>query len=103
MNRWREAIASYERALALKPDYFEAKFALCMAQLPVLYADEAEIAERRAAYDQELRALCREVDEPGRAANRRIMGLDLGRGARLAKTMSAPRGPWPGPSPGAGR
>ena len=57
MNRWREAIASHERALALKPDYAEAALAACMAELPVLYADAAEIAERRAAYSAHLQTL----------------------------------------------
>ena len=60
MNRWREAIASHERALALKPGYGEAALAACMAELPVLYGDGAEIAERRAAYATHLQALCNE-------------------------------------------
>ena len=37
----------FERALALKSTYAEAILAVCMAQLPILYMDEPEIAERR--------------------------------------------------------
>jgi len=61
-GRWREAIASYQQALRLKPNYGEAQFGLCMAQLPVLYADEAEIVVQRQAYTSQLEALCRNVD-----------------------------------------
>ena len=62
MNLWREAVASYAKALTIQPDHAAAKFALCMAELPILYADTAEIAERRAAYAERLTALCRAVD-----------------------------------------
>jgi protein O-GlcNAc transferase len=49
-GEWEAAIASFSRAVALKPDYADARFGLCMAQVPVLYRDAAEIDERRAAY-----------------------------------------------------
>jgi tetratricopeptide (TPR) repeat protein len=61
-GKWAEAVIDFERALALKPGYAGAKFDLCMAQLPVLYRDEPEIAERRAAYRECLEALCDDVD-----------------------------------------
>jgi protein O-GlcNAc transferase len=61
VNRWRESIACFERLLSLKPDDPSAKLALCMAELPILYADEAEIAERRAAYAARLESLAAEV------------------------------------------
>jgi protein O-GlcNAc transferase len=61
-GRRAEAVIDFERALALRPDYAEAKFAVCMAQLPILYMDEPEIAERRAAYQARLEALCDDVD-----------------------------------------
>jgi predicted O-linked N-acetylglucosamine transferase (SPINDLY family) len=48
--RIAEARAHFERAVALRPDFAEAELALCMAELPALYADAAEIDERRAAY-----------------------------------------------------
>jgi protein O-GlcNAc transferase len=57
-----EAVACHERALDLKPDFAEAWFALCMAQLPILYMDEAEIGRRRAAYQNRLGALCADFD-----------------------------------------
>ena len=66
LNRYEEALASYEKAIALKPDFGEAEFALCMAELPILYMDEAEIMTRRTAYEQRLRALC---DEGNRSTN----------------------------------
>ncbi len=71
VNRWRESIASYQRALALAGDNPTARFAVCMAQLPILYTDEPEIAERRAAYAQQLESLAAEVGRmtrPGRCA-----------------------------------
>jgi protein O-GlcNAc transferase len=56
------AIVHFERALAIRPSYIESMLALCMAQLPVLYMDEAEIDMHRAAYQQRLTQLCEEVD-----------------------------------------
>jgi protein O-GlcNAc transferase len=61
-GRQAEAVMSLERALALKPGYADASFALCMAQLPILYSDESEISASRAAYRRRLEALCAEVD-----------------------------------------
>ena len=57
LNRWRESIACFERLLSLKPDDPATKLALCMAELPILYADEAEIANRRASYAARLKSL----------------------------------------------
>jgi predicted O-linked N-acetylglucosamine transferase (SPINDLY family) len=62
MNRWQEALASYDRALTIRPNDAFVKFASCMAELPILYADEPEIVERRAAYQKRLAALCDDVD-----------------------------------------
>jgi protein O-GlcNAc transferase len=62
MNLWRGAVKSYATALTIRPDHAAAKFALCIAELPILYADTAEIAERRAAYAERLTALCHAVD-----------------------------------------
>lgn len=61
-NRNDDAIADFNKAVALKPDHAEARFAACFAELPTLYDDEAEIARRRAAYEQKLRALAADVD-----------------------------------------
>jgi len=49
-TRIAEARAYFARAVALRPDFAEAELALCMAELPALYADAAEIDERRGAY-----------------------------------------------------
>ena len=61
-GRRAEAVMHFERALALKSTYAEAILAVCMAQLPILYMDEPEIAERRAAYRERLEVLCNDVD-----------------------------------------
>jgi protein O-GlcNAc transferase len=57
------AISSYREAVALKPSDALARLSLCMAQLPILYRQESEIADRRAVYCQELLALCRDVED----------------------------------------
>src|SRR5438034_316926 len=62
LNRLDEALASYDKAIALKPDYAEAQFALCMAELPILYENEPEITVRRTAYERRLNALCEAGD-----------------------------------------
>ncbi len=72
MNRPEQAVASYARALAERPDFAAAKFATVMAQLPVIYMDEAEIAGRRAAYTQQLEALC---EAEGRGAHDLVKGV----------------------------
>jgi protein O-GlcNAc transferase len=61
-SKFADAVASFERAVAIRPDFLEAKLALCMAQLPILYADESEIAQARAAYRQCLTALHEEIE-----------------------------------------
>jgi predicted O-linked N-acetylglucosamine transferase (SPINDLY family) len=61
-GRQAEAIAAFQRALDIKPDYAEARLALCMSQLPFIYADEDEIATRRAAYRESLASLCEDFD-----------------------------------------
>ena len=66
-GKWAEAVVDYERAIALKRDYPEARLALCVAQLPVLYTEEREIAERRAAYQQQLEVS--DVDQRRRACD----------------------------------
>jgi protein O-GlcNAc transferase len=61
-SQFVDARASFERALKLHPDFLAAKLALCMAQLPILYADEAEIAQARADYRRHLTALRDDVE-----------------------------------------
>ncbi len=62
LNKNDEAAAEFAQALSLQPDHAEARFAACFAELPILYADEAEITRRRAAYEQKLRALAADID-----------------------------------------
>jgi protein O-GlcNAc transferase len=56
---------SFARAHFLKPDFLEAEFAMCMAELPVLYENAAEIADRRGAYRERLANLCTDVGIAG--------------------------------------
>lgn len=64
-----EARACFAQALAIKPDYLEAKLALCIAQLPILYAQEAEIAGQRAAYHKHLTELQADIERRETFAN----------------------------------
>ena len=61
-TRIAEARTHFARALALKPDFLEAELALCMAELPALYEDESDIAERRETYAGRLARLCTDVE-----------------------------------------
>jgi protein O-GlcNAc transferase len=65
LSRIDEAAACFERAVAAAPEFVEARFALCMAQLPIVYSNEAEIPRRRALYESHLQAL---HDDVARAA-----------------------------------
>ncbi len=58
-----EAAACQERVLALEPGHAKAAFALCIAQLPLIYADSAEIPRRRAAYRHHLLRLAERLEE----------------------------------------
>ncbi len=62
LNRWEEALETYRRALVLEPGHAKAQLARVMAQVPIVYRDAAEIAERRAAYAGALQAWCDTVD-----------------------------------------
>ena len=59
-----KAVTHFERALAINQNYAESRFALCMAELPILYTDEAEIGVRRAAYEQRLDEFIGDVKRP---------------------------------------
>jgi protein O-GlcNAc transferase len=52
-----EAAALHARALAIDPNNAHARVALCVAQLGVIYRDEAEISRRRQAYADHLNGL----------------------------------------------
>jgi predicted O-linked N-acetylglucosamine transferase (SPINDLY family) len=63
-GRVDEAALRHRQTLSANPDYADAKFGLCMAQLPIIYENVGEIAERRAAYETHLRELCHDLDRP---------------------------------------
>jgi predicted O-linked N-acetylglucosamine transferase (SPINDLY family) len=58
LNRPDDAVASCERAVALDPLFSRARWTTPLFTLPILYADEHQIGERRADYERRLRALC---------------------------------------------
>jgi predicted O-linked N-acetylglucosamine transferase (SPINDLY family) len=62
LNRNDDAAVDLRKALALRPDDAKARYAACFAELPILYADESEIARRRTQYEVLLRALCADVE-----------------------------------------
>lgn len=76
MGRWQEATASYERACASHPENVRARLALCMGQLPVIYETEAQIDERRQAYEQQLQHLCAQAEQD-RGGFAKVVGLYL--------------------------
>jgi protein O-GlcNAc transferase len=76
MGRWQEATASYEQVCASQPDNVRARLALCMGQLPVIYETEAQIDERRAAYERQLQHLCAQVEQD-HAGLAKVVGLYL--------------------------
>ena len=51
------AVESYQKALEIRPDLVAAKFGICMAQLPIIYTNFAEINIRRNNYQQHLQDL----------------------------------------------
>ena len=66
-GRTDEAVALLREVVAAAPALAAARFALCMAHLPPIYASEAEIDARRAAYAQELDRLIAWADAHGAA------------------------------------
>ena len=58
LNRPDDAVASCEKAVALDPAFSRARWTTPLFTLPILYAEEGEIAVRRADYERRLLALC---------------------------------------------
>lgn len=54
LDRWEQAGASYARAIQLDPAFGAARWALAMAQLPSVYDNASQVAERRAAFARQL-------------------------------------------------
>ena len=61
LGRNDEALADLAQALALKPGHAGARFADALAELAIVYNDEAEIGRRRASYERKLKALAADV------------------------------------------
>jgi protein O-GlcNAc transferase len=57
LGQTAEAIDHFERALAINPSHAEAQLAVCMAELPIIFTDEAEVRVRRGAYEKRLNKL----------------------------------------------
>jgi len=62
LNLNDKAISDFERAVQINPDYIAARFASCVAELPILYIDEDEIDRRREAYEKKLLAISADVE-----------------------------------------
>jgi hypothetical protein len=73
----------HRQVLSVSPDYADAKFGLCMAQLRIIYEHVGEIAERRAAYEGHLRELCRNLARPEAASS-------LAKGSARTSRFSSP-------------
>ncbi len=67
-GRTDEAIAGFRNLLRIDPELAAARVALCMAHLPPLYRDDAEIERRRRDYGAELEALAAYADAYSDAA-----------------------------------
>ena len=63
-NRLAEARQCYERAIAANPLHGAARWARCMAELPILYETQDEIRVQRARYAQQLDALAAGSSDP---------------------------------------
>jgi protein O-GlcNAc transferase len=59
LGQQAEAIACYDELLRLEPDSMTARVNRCLARLPVIYRDEAEVSRARAVYAEELEELHR--------------------------------------------
>ncbi len=75
-NQPVEALKSYERAVALKPDFSKARWSACMAALPILYGNEADVDVRRGDYERRLHALIADY-EAGRIPGDMTKGLGM--------------------------
>jgi predicted O-linked N-acetylglucosamine transferase (SPINDLY family) len=77
MGRTKAALDSYAQALAAQPGNAKARLAHCIAQLPVLYETDAEVAAQRAAYDRDLQALCDDAEHGGLNGLGEVVGMYL--------------------------
>jgi protein O-GlcNAc transferase len=59
LGRQAEAVACYDRLLDLEPRSLRTRLNRCVARLPVVYRDEAELERARALFAEELETICR--------------------------------------------
>jgi protein O-GlcNAc transferase len=79
-GRTDEAAQAFERALAIDPDCDVAHFALCICQLPIIYASAEEIPLRRQRYHDHLQRLAsryRKASPERRAKAAAAIGIAL--------------------------
>ncbi|WP_036292965.1 tetratricopeptide repeat protein [Methylosinus sp. PW1] len=67
-GRTDDAVARHRAAIAADPGHGGARIALCMAELPILYGTQEEVAIRRARYAQALAALVASAQDAAIAA-----------------------------------
>ena len=72
LNRKDKAVSCLEKAIELDPSDSRARFASCIAELPIIYREESEILESRRNYERKLRSLCDAHESEG-------LNGDLGR------------------------
>ncbi|NJP10805.1 MAG: tetratricopeptide repeat protein [Leptolyngbyaceae cyanobacterium RU_5_1] len=57
VGRFEEAMQAYQDALKLDPSFADARFSICMGQLPIIYASLNEIQVKRECYQHHLNQL----------------------------------------------
>lgn len=64
-SKIEQARESFARAFMLQPDFLEAEFAMCIAELPIIYEEAAAIIDRRRVYRERLTKLVADVEKAG--------------------------------------
>ncbi len=82
-NLNNKAISDFQRAVEINPNSIEARFAACVAELPILYTNEDEIVLRREAYERKLLAICADV-EAGRVQGDLVKAIEFRQPFQLA-------------------
>jgi predicted O-linked N-acetylglucosamine transferase (SPINDLY family) len=82
-NLNNKAISDFQRAVEINPNSIEARFAACVAELPILYTNEDEIVQRREAYERKLLAICADV-EAGRVQGDLVKAIEFRQPFQLA-------------------
>ena len=77
-----------------KPDFLAAEFALCVAELPVLYSDAGEIATQRSAYAQRLAALSAHVERVSTPAALALRAFSADKSSRSGLELISKKQPF---------